>query len=118
VYGSSFATSTSNPLIGCDGFAISPGQNLEVLGLGTSTISRIGGGGDANPTSIFGFKMNSFGPNKLPYCAVVAVTKYYADVDPVDGYKERLITYIKSRGYNSCDALNLRRVERGIEVTY
>ena len=43
-----------------------------------------------------------------PYCAVVSVTKY----------ESPLKTIIESRGYNTCDTANPRRVERAIRVTY
>lgn len=65
--------------------------------------SAIVGGG--NLTSTFGFTLNQ-GNNPAGYCAIVTVTK-----NPGGS------TYIKSRGYNSCDS-SQRRVERGIEVTY
>jgi hypothetical protein len=43
-------------------------------------------------------------------CAIVAVNKYYSG--------SNLITHIFSYGYNTCDASNTRRVERGIEVRF
>lgn len=67
--------------------------------------SSVGGGG-GNLTSTFSFNMNQ-GDNALPYCAVVTVTKN------IDG-----TTKIYSRGYNTCDTSNPRRVERGLEVDY
>lgn len=88
--------------ITCITQTISTGQAVQ----GTSTLSRIGGGGASNRTSVFGFVMNQ-GLNSMPTCSIVTVTKN------ADGS-----TYIKSRGYNTCDTSNLRRVERGIEVTY
>ena len=112
-----FATSTSGDVLDfkCAGSA---DLNSNQAILGTSTLSRIGGGGDTNPTSTFGFVMNQ-GLNSVPHCAIVTVYKYYADKSsPLDGYKETLMTYIKSRGYNTCEMTNPRRVERGIEVTY
>ena len=62
---------------------------------------RIGGGGLANPTSIFQLNF----PDNT--CAIVTVRK-----DP------SLPTYIQSKGYNTCSSSNPRRVERGIEVDY
>jgi len=41
-----------------------------------------------------------------PYCATVTVIKNSGD------------TTIESRGYNTCDTTNLRRVERGLKVEY
>lgn len=103
--GSAFATSTSGDSLNftCAGSSdINTGQAVA----GTSTLSRIGGGGDANPTSVFGFVMNQ-GTNPVNYCAIVTVTK-----------NTNGTTYIKSRGYNTCDTSNPKRVERGVEVTY
>lgn len=105
-----FATSTSGDGLDfkCAGSSdINSNQTIS----GTSTLSRIGGGGNANPTSIFGFVMNQAGQgdNPVSHCAIVTVTKYYAG--------SRLMTYINSRGYNTCDASS-RRIERGIEITY
>jgi len=105
----SFSTSTAG-LISCAGTNnITTGSQNPISG--TSTASRIGGGGDLNPTSVFGFIMNQ-GSNSVPHCAVVTVYKYYAGSPLV------LKTYIKSRGYNTCDRNNPRRLERGVEVTY
>ncbi|MFA6270592.1 MAG: pilus assembly PilX N-terminal domain-containing protein [Candidatus Paceibacterota bacterium] len=103
--GSAFATSTSGDSLNftCAGSAdMNTGQAI----VGTSTLSRIGGGGSANPTSIFGFVMNQ-GSDPVNYCAIVTVTKNLNGT-----------TYIKSRGYNTCDTSNTKRVERGVEVTY
>ena len=49
----------------------------------------------------------TFAPD--PYCAKVRVTK--TGVSPV-------ITEIEAFGYNTCDAANLRRVERAVQATY
>ncbi len=102
----SFSTSTPGSPISCGGSSLA----TDVAITGTTTLTRIGGGGDANQTSTFGFVMNVSGSNPVDHCAVVTVRKYYSGPD--------LITYIKSRGYNTCDVSNPRRVERGIEVTY
>lgn len=100
---SMFATSSSGNLpISCAGHSVSTGDAVP----GTSTLARIGGGGNANRTSTFGFIMNN-GANPVSHCAVVTVTKN------IDG-----TTYIKSRGYNTCIISNPKRVERGVEVTY
>lgn len=101
----SFATSTSGSPISCGGSSLA---NNAIIS-GTTTLTRIGGGGDANQTSVFGFTMNVSGTNPVPHCAIVTIRKYYVG--------QNLTTYIKSRGYNTCDD-NPRRVERGIEVTY
>ncbi len=109
VTGSAFATSTNGSPISCAGYDnISTGQAIS----GSSTaITLIGNGGSANPTSVFGFALDK-GANPVDGCAIVTVKKYY------DGSPLVLKTYIKSRGYNTCDIGNPRRVERGVEVTY
>jgi hypothetical protein len=56
--------------------------------------------------------MDNQGNNLVPYCAVVTVTKVY------EGSPLILKTYVKSRGYNTCDTNNPMRVERGIEISY
>lgn len=53
--------------------------------------------------STFTFDFESTGN---PYCAVVTITKSGG------------LTTIESRGYNTCDPLNNRRVERAIRVGY
>lgn len=81
----------------------------------TSTVSSVtcdnsgplsvGGGGDSNPTSIFTFTLTP-----EPYCVSVFVTKTYVS--------NVLRTTIESRGYNTCDSSNPRRVERAIRAIY
>jgi hypothetical protein len=102
---SKFATSTSGSSITCALNTITTGGTM----YGTTTAALIGGGGNANATSTFSFVMNQ-GADPVNYCAVVTVSKYYVG--------SVLKTYIKSRGYNTCDTSSLRRVERGVEVTY
>jgi len=104
---SKFDTSTAGSIT-CAGLSISGGDTI----YGTSTLARIGGGGGANPTSVFGLRFNLTGNNPVNSCAIVTVRKYYSGSPLV------LKTYIKSRGYNTCDTSNPRRLERGIEVTY
>ena len=102
----SFATSTSGNIITCAGNNMSGnGSSGSDAIMGTSTLTRIGGGGSSNPTSVFGFIMNT-GSNPVSHCTIVTVTK-----------NTNGTTYVKSRGYNTC-ASNPRRIERGIEVTY
>ncbi len=103
----SFSTTTlgSPRTISCAGQSISgTGASL----YGTTTTSRIGAGGDTNPTSVFSFLLTS--SNTSSSCAVVTVYKYYSG--------SNLRTVIKSRGYNTCDMGNPRRLERGLEVSY
>lgn len=105
--GSAFATSSAGvSSISCAGLSVQTNDEIS----GTTTRALIGNGGDANPTSRFGMVFNLVGNNPSNSCAVVTVTKYYEG--------SNLKTYIKSRGYNTCDISNSRRVERGVEVTY
>jgi len=107
----SFATSTSGGIgspVECDGMAISNGSSIP----GRSEATLIGGAQtDPLGTSIFYFDMNR-GSEQVSSCAIVTVEKTYSGSPLV------LKTHIKSRGYNTCDTSNSRRVERGIEVTY
>ena len=97
----SFATSTSGSPINCGSMSIYNGQAIP----GGATV-MIGGGLYANATSTLYFDMNQ-GSNPMPYCVIVTVAK-----------NTNGTTYIKSKGYNTCDTSNLRRVERGVEMTY
>jgi len=51
----------------------------------------------------------------LEYCVTVSVTKYQQDTV---GGQIRIATNILSRGYNTCDTNNPRRIERGLEMSY
>ena len=98
---SAFATTTSGTII-CNGQTIGVG-NPQTVPTIPSQSARIGGGGNANPTSIF----------KIDYpkgCAIVRVGKVYVG--------SVLVTTIDSRGYNTCDTSALRRFERGVMLTY
>ena len=102
-----FATTTAGTILRCgDQSNIVGGQSM--VSFGTSTNTRIGGGGDTNQTSVFGLTFAA-GTDGVGTCAVITVRKYYQG--------SILKTYIKSRGYNTC-AASSRRVERGIEVSY
>lgn len=92
----------SGTSITCAGQTITGNQAI----YGTTTLSRIGGGGSANPTSVFGLRFNG-GNNPSESCVIVTVTKN------TDG-----TTSINSRGYNTCNASAPRRLERGVVVTY
>ena len=94
---SAFARSTANTIT-CNGQSITSGQSVPTSPSPTTSI--VGGGGNANPTSIF----------KVDFpkgCAIVSVTK--AD----DGS-----TSILSKGYNTCNTSATRRFERGIALTF
>jgi len=75
-------------------FSTSSPTNIECDG---KTIENVGG------QSVSTFSIN-FSPD--PFCATVTVDKSGSG------------TIIESRGYNTCDIANERRVERGIRVTY
>lgn len=47
----------------------------------------------------------------VEYCADISVSKYQDSSD-------RTRTIINSRGYNTCDENNARRIERGLRITY
>ena|SRR3989344_4786511 len=101
---SAFATSSAST-ISCSSSSMSGGQAIA----GTTTLSRIGGGGNGNPMSVFGFSLNS-AQNPVTSCVIVTVNKFYTG--------SNLTTHIFSRGYNNCTIGDTRRVERGIEVRY
>ncbi len=103
---SKFATSTSGSPIVCAMTNMETGVSIIP---GTTTATLIGGGGSGNPTSAFGFVMDQ-GANPSDACVIVTVNKQY--VGP------NLVTTISSYGYNTCDLNVLRRVERGVNVTY
>lgn len=82
--------------INCNSQTIS--TNSQTVSTNPSQLSRIGGGGASNRTSIFQLNLPTG-------CAIVTVTKN------ADG-----TTLFRSRGYNSCSGSN--RFERGIEILY
>jgi len=87
---SAFSTSTGSTIF-CNKDSNNPGNQWVVGGNDTSTINRI----DFLPDSS---------------CAIVVVTKAYVG--------SVLKTTIESKGYNSCDLSNPRRVERAVRATY
>ncbi|PIQ66451.1 MAG: hypothetical protein COV96_01565 [Candidatus Zambryskibacteria bacterium CG11_big_fil_rev_8_21_14_0_20_42_18] len=80
-------------------------STFSTINCNNTSIPSMGGGGNANATSTFSFTLT---PN--PYCAIVTVNKVY-----VGG---NLKTTIESKGYNTCDQSNARRVERAVRATY
>jgi hypothetical protein len=86
--GISAFSTTTGSTIFCNKDANNPSNEWVVGGSYTSVINKI-----------------DFLPD--PYCAIVTVTK-----DTLGGTK------IESLGYNTCDPLNPRRLERAIRVTY
>lgn len=85
---SAFATSSPPSTINCNQDGNNPTNQWVVGGASVSTINRI-----------------NFLPD--PYCAIVTVTK-----------NSNGTTLIESRGYNTCNALEPRRVERAVRSTY
>lgn len=94
---SAFSTTTGGTII-CHEQTISTGS--QVVPTVPAQLSRIGGGGVANPTSIFTI-------NFPDGCAIVSVTK-----------QSNGDTLIDSKGYNTCDSSSSKRYERGITITY
>ena len=86
--GISAFSTTTSSTIYCNKDANNPSNEWVVGGSYTSVINRI-----------------NFLPD--PYCAIVTVTK------GVNGSTE-----IESMGYNTCNALDPRRVERAVRATY
>ena len=94
---SAFSTTTPGA-ISCNNQSISTGsQSVPTI---PAVPSLIGGGGSANPTSIFSISFTKG-------CAIVRVTK------AVNG-----LTTLDSLGYNTCDTSSTRRFERGVTLTY
>ncbi len=88
--GTAFST-TSQSVIFCNVDANNPlNNNIAVGGVATSTF------------------MLTFHPQ--PYCAHVFVAKYFED--------GQARTAIESKGYNTCEEGNIRRVERAVRITY
>ena len=82
---------------GSSAFSTSTGSTINCNG----SSSSVGG----NPLSTFSFTLT---PDS--YCVTVSVTKAY-----VSGV---LVTTIESKGYNTCDPSNPRRVERAVRASY
>lgn len=80
-------------------FATSTTSTIECAG---QSIPNVGGAGFDNP-SVFTIDLAP-----QPYCATVSVTKQQSPRR----------TIIESKGYNTCDTSNPRRVERAIRATY
>ena len=80
----------------------------QVVDPNTGSPTTVGGPGSiTSPTggqSVFGINLAP-----QPYCAIVTLTKTFLP---------QQITTLESRGYNTCDTGNKRRVERGIRVSY
>lgn len=87
-HGDAFSTSTPAESINCG----DEDRVITSVSLGGGVYERV-------------FQMD-FSPE--PYCIIVSVTKYDVPVK----------TVVESRGYNTCDSANPRRVERAIRATY
>lgn len=86
--GQSAFATTTGSTINCNRDSNNSGNQWVVGGSSVSTINRI-----------------NFLPD--PYCAIVTVTK-----------NANGTTNIESKGYNTCDPANRRRVERAVRATY
>ena len=82
---------------GTSAFATSTSSGINC----NNQIMTVGGA----PLSTFTF---NFSPD--PYCAVITVTKAYVG--------SVLVTTIESKGYNTCDSSNPRRLERAVRAIY
>lgn len=84
----------------------------------TPTTAKLGGDADGSGqvNSIFQFFINGNGDITGP-CAIVRVNKRPSD--PLLGEPSGIIiTTIESRGYNTCDINNSRRLERALRTVY
>ncbi len=77
--------------------------SVSQISCGTTLNQNVGGGGLGNATSTFQL-------NYATGCAIVQVGKHY-----ISG---NLVTIIDSRGYNTCNAGVIRKVERAEKLTY
>jgi hypothetical protein len=112
---SAFATDTppsAGTIINCNSQDIVNGQGVVLSIPEESTL--IGGGGNNNPTSTFQILFDEGQDAANGPCAIVRVGKSYK----VEGTVGRIQTIIESRGYNTCDVENARRIERALRVVY
>lgn len=103
---SAFATHTPSTIY-CSGNTIQAGMPVPTVPP-SGLQSLVGGGGNGNSTSTFFINMdpgNDNGP-----CVIVRVGKRYVGT--------KLQTTILSRGYNTCDLDNNRRLERALKAAY
>lgn len=89
---SAFSSSTPAATINCNG--------------SDASVNNISSGGFYDPVT-YSF---SYTLSPEPYCTVVTINKAY-----VSGV---LKTTLESKGYNTCDTTNPRRVERAVRATY
>ncbi len=97
--------------INCNGNEI--GNDMPVNTVPNQSTSVIGGSGSP-ATSTFQFFINGSSDTSGP-CAIVRVGKKNSTVV---GHENDIITTIQSRGYNTCNTSDPRRLERALEVTY
>ena len=64
--------------------------------------------GASSATTTFGINI----PGRTTSCAFVSVSKVF------DSLEDVTLTSITSRGYNTCDKTNPRRIERGLQLFY
>lgn len=105
---SAFSETQANPKgINCNSHEVVHGES-PVYTVPTPTTAVLGGG----PDSIFQFFINE-NPDDAGPCAVVRVHK-----EPHETIQNVTVTTIESRGYNTCDVNNSRRLERALRTVY
>lgn len=109
-------------------FPTSTDDTVNIDCAGSSVTTEVADGDYSDTTnneyaiSKFTISFDNVGDNELidpnynpPYCVDVYVRKFAATT--ASG-RDRIGTEILSRGYNTCDTDNARRIERGLELTY
>ena len=102
---SAFDPFNGSSVIECNGNTIQAGVGT-VPTVPTASNSLVGGGGAGNPTSTFYINLEPNVPSQAGACAIVRVGKHQIG--------NIVRTIILSRGYNTCDLDNARRLERGL----
>lgn len=95
-------------VISCNGNTIQAGDSVPTVP--TPTLALVGGGGINNSTSTFYINLEPLNDSGSGPCAIVRVGKTKVG--------SATTTTIMSRGYNTCDLQNTRRLERGLRVIY
>ena len=120
---SAFSTSTPSTIY-CAMQAIDGDDNGDPFTVPTvpnPTRQVVGGGmllagSEKTSTSTFYFITNVNAGQDSP-CAIVRVAKRYGNVANGES-TDQIYTTIISRGYNTCDITNPRRIERAVKATY
>lgn len=105
-YGDGIFLTATNP-VGLSSYRdVAQCAGKKLVGEGGLSVSINGG------TAVNTFKMNT-GVEAGDMCATVTVIK-----SPKTGDPSKIHTVIESRGYNTCDETNQRRLERGVKISY